>query len=459
MKAFMIISLPLIFLTGSSSSHGSTILVPAEFPTIQEAIVAASDGDSILVSHGTYRETIDFLGKAVTVKSEDGPYLTTINGGGLGSVVSFRNGESRASVIEGFSITNGAGTLSGPYTYGGGIYCWFSMPTIIGNVIRGNSANYHGGGIYCLSSDSALIVGNVIRGNRAHNGGGIYCSAQSNPTIMGNSVFGNYAELDGGGIFCNWGSNPVLINNTITDNSAGYGGGGIYCYSSSPVVVSSILWNNSAPEGPEAYLGDWLYPSTLTIDYSDMEGGESSVFVDSQCLLDWGIGMIDSDPVFVMSEMRDYRLLWESPCIDTAHPVNIDPDGTRSDMGAHFFDQDDYLTIYLTPHPVSVSQGAELRVTYTSINRNPVSETFWLNSKIYLPNGAGFDILGPLQFTQPANTTVQNDVIHIIPSVSPPINYRYWTGIGNAASQWYDIDDFYFCVTRYPAIHTEPIEF
>ena len=57
--------------------------VPGNFMTIQEAIDAAKDGDSVVVDPGTYTENIDFLGKAITVRSNDpDPTLTTINGGG-----------------------------------------------------------------------------------------------------------------------------------------------------------------------------------------------------------------------------------------------------------------------------------------------------------------------------------------------------------------------------------------
>ena len=47
--------------------------VPAEYPTIQSAIVAAAEGDTVLVSPGTYTEAIDFLGKAIVVTSTNGP--------------------------------------------------------------------------------------------------------------------------------------------------------------------------------------------------------------------------------------------------------------------------------------------------------------------------------------------------------------------------------------------------
>ena len=48
------------------------------YPTIQSAINAATNGDTVLVQPGTYQETIDFLGKEITVESSGGASVTTI---------------------------------------------------------------------------------------------------------------------------------------------------------------------------------------------------------------------------------------------------------------------------------------------------------------------------------------------------------------------------------------------
>jgi hypothetical protein len=55
--------------------------VPADYPTIWQAINAAVDSDSVLVASGTYDGGITFLGKAITVISEASPEVTIINGG------------------------------------------------------------------------------------------------------------------------------------------------------------------------------------------------------------------------------------------------------------------------------------------------------------------------------------------------------------------------------------------
>ena len=64
-KNFLVI----IFLI-TSSLYGTIISVPDDFSTIQEAINSSVEGDSVIVANGTYYESIDFLGKEITVASQ-----------------------------------------------------------------------------------------------------------------------------------------------------------------------------------------------------------------------------------------------------------------------------------------------------------------------------------------------------------------------------------------------------
>lgn len=91
----------------------ATIHVPDDFGTIQGAIDHASSNDTIIVKPGTYMENIDFTGKAVAVRSEQGPGFTSIDGNQLESVVTFSSGEGSGSILQGFTVTNGKGRESG----------------------------------------------------------------------------------------------------------------------------------------------------------------------------------------------------------------------------------------------------------------------------------------------------------------------------------------------------------
>ena len=87
----------------------TTWYVPDDFPGgIQAAISDPSvvDGDTIIVRPGTYYENLDFLGKAITLKSEMGPDLTIIDGGWDASVVTFQSGEDYLYPADWFIVIN-----------------------------------------------------------------------------------------------------------------------------------------------------------------------------------------------------------------------------------------------------------------------------------------------------------------------------------------------------------------
>src|SRR5215471_1260479 len=146
-----------------SAMAGNIIHVPADQPTIQAGIKAASNGDTVLVAPGTYHENISFLGKAITVTSSNGPAVTIIDGGGLSSVVTFSSNETPSSILSGFTVQNGDANGT-PNEEGGGIAIEKASPTIENNIIQNNLGVYAGGGI-AVNSGSPLLQGNVIRNN------------------------------------------------------------------------------------------------------------------------------------------------------------------------------------------------------------------------------------------------------------------------------------------------------
>ncbi len=231
--------------TGAEQARqaGSALLVPAQYPTIQECISAAVDGDTCLVAPGTYVENIDFLGKAITLRSDAGADVTIIDGNQTGSVVTFSSGMAEEALIEGFTIRNGDA-----YT-GGGIHCDILSPTITNCTITGNIASY-GGGIHCFSSESMItncrIIGNFASNLGGSGGGGIYC-VDSSPTISCCTIKGNIASYDGGGINCRSYS-PKIDNCEITENTARYGGG-ISSFSSYLTILNCTISRNRAEQG------------------------------------------------------------------------------------------------------------------------------------------------------------------------------------------------------------------
>ena len=107
MKRLLLIGAVCLCWTGV---FAQTLYVPSiEYSSIQSAIDDANDNDIIIVSSGTYQENINFLGKAITVRSADpndpNVIATTVIDGSnpidsnIGSVVTFNNGEDAGAVL------------------------------------------------------------------------------------------------------------------------------------------------------------------------------------------------------------------------------------------------------------------------------------------------------------------------------------------------------------------------
>ena len=225
-----------------------TITVPAEVETIQAAIDLAQGDDVIIVSPGRYNESINFKGKAITLKSSEGASETTIDGWETDdSVVKCISGEGPSTVLDGFTITGGAGNAdlySKSETVGGGLLCLHSSPTIRNCIIVSNSASYQGGAIFNGERSNTVILNCKIKSNQAERGGGIY-NNRGRPEIRDTEISDNLAHYGGGGMY-NFGSNARVISCTFLRNHAGYNGGGIYDYDSSGRLVDTVFTQNFA---------------------------------------------------------------------------------------------------------------------------------------------------------------------------------------------------------------------
>jgi hypothetical protein len=338
--SFLLVAvLATLTMTGSRTSGAQRVLrVPAQFKSIQAAIVAAHENDVVRVDAGTYRERINFLGKAITVHGLRGRESTVLIGDGKGPVVTFNTRETRRSVLSGFTITGGLGAgYVSHMTLGGGIFCNGASPVIKNNWIMNNSATF-GAGIYCSYDANALISENIVSDNGGEHGGGINCfmSApdiegnvvirnmaitgsgggiycyQCSPRIVNNVIALNHAYGKGGGIHIDFGGAPTVLNCTVAENTA-QDGGGVYCdYASRSSIVNSILWDNAAVRSPE--IGVQVGVSS-NVTYSNVRGG-------------WkGLGNIAAHPVFAKVIPEDFMLCWSSPCIDAgAHSSTTLPE-------------------------------------------------------------------------------------------------------------------------------------
>jgi len=377
--------------TGASDD----IYVPSQYPTIQDGINHAWPGSVVWVADGIYtgdgNRDIDFTGKALTLKSENGPENCIIDCEGNMDEPHrgfyFKNNEDINSVLDGFTITNGFGPSDywdGFYytAAGGGIFCYYSSPTIKDCIITNNrtsnspeSASGIGGGI-CFESSSPIIVNCKITDNTSGNapGGGIFgqdanafiinceisgnssghgcgiCIEQGSPVIDGCIISNNTSSVGAhGSLYFGWGTSPTITNCLITGNTA-YPGG-ICCWSggdnaiinnctivgNTPVELGgAIYWNGGTSTVTNCIFRDnhesgltggvrEIYEN-LTVSYTNIQ--DNGTPADGNYIA--GEGNIDSDPCFVTGPSGDYYLSQistgqasDSPCVDAGSDTSV----------------------------------------------------------------------------------------------------------------------------------------
>jgi len=217
--------------------------------------------------------------------------------------------------------------------WGGAILCYNSSDVEISNsTIHDNRAfgTGLGGGIYCYGSDIIIDSANIFNNYAGYAGGGIYLD-DSDPVITRTIIAGNSASTTGAGIHIEENSSPEITNVTITENTGALSGGGIFIFNTTPTIKNSIIWNNE--NGTIGVMGT----NSFSVTYSCVEGG-------------WpGIGNVEGDPLFTNPSNYDFSLTWDnypepdetkSAAVDLGDPSSpSDPDGTRADMGAVYFEQ------------------------------------------------------------------------------------------------------------------------
>ena len=271
------------------------LYVPSEYSSIQEAIYAADEGDTVFVEAGTYFERIIFSGPPITVESVAGPSETTIDAGQQGPVVLFE--ESR-STLRGFTLINGLGATS-PYIAGGGVVIFWGSPVIENCVISDNRGN-QGGGIAAIGGGTIRRC-KILRNVADTQGGGVYSLHFGDPLVLVNTVVAenhsNGHEHAGAGVD----GLVELTNCSVLNNTGGYGIANAYGSS----ILNSIVYGNG---------GGQIESTSVSVSFSNVEGGQD------------GEGNMDQAPLF--DEGSNYHLSENSPCIDNGVSV----DGVTEDI-------------------------------------------------------------------------------------------------------------------------------
>jgi hypothetical protein len=243
-------------------------------------------------------------------------------------------------------------------------------------------------GIAYLSASDASTADNVLIRYAGYNGApGLLASA---PLLAARSVRVEHCATDGIEVWAHsgdpqswiaydcdgygielWGGAFDLRHATVHDCGAGGIRDANWAFAGG--VVDSIAWGN------------------LGANFTGFGNGDVR-YSDGDRTLAGANGNIDTDPLFVDAAAGDLHLQAASPCIDAGDPLSaLDPDGTRTDMGAYAFDQCAPFT-YCTPKANPL--GCAMAIGFSGLPSTSGSEPFLLTVDEAISNKNGLLFYG-----------------------------------------------------------------
>jgi predicted outer membrane repeat protein len=311
----------LLFVVGCSDDDngvepdtGGPVLVrpdgSGDHATIQEAIDAAAEGDTVMLASGVFRgngnRDLQYRGKAITVMSQSGnPETCIIDCQGSGEEphrgFNFHMQEDAQSILTGVKIINGFEES------GGAVLCTdVSSPTIENCIFLNNLGTDAAGGMHLHDQSDAKVRDCTFRANTSGGaGGGIYISESSPEITNCTFIFNSTSQGHPAGGVAIYNSSAVFTNCTISDNSPS----GIDCADAGPTLQNTIVAFSIV--GPGIACGDSCDIVLNCCDIYGNAGGDSTECIVHQ----FGTRHnFSADPLFCDRDAHDFHLLQASPC-------------------------------------------------------------------------------------------------------------------------------------------------
>ena len=353
-----------ILLSTVSLAFGTIINVPADQPTIQDGLDAASVNDTILVAEGTYFENIEWPDTdGIILISEAGAANTIIDGNEQGRVFHIPQActLTNATVVDGFTIQNGYYSGSTPHP-GGGIADYGGL-TWSNNIIKDNFASGLGGGLI-LAGGFPLIFNNVIIDNTSADACGAICVSWCSAEIRNNTIVGNSADngSGGGGIVLFYATGTTIIeDNVIVNNSAdgtNLGGGGIMVLYSECSLDYNNVWGNTPNNYAECSAG----PNSISEDPMFVSSNNGSYFIDQTTSLCLNAGSQTAIEAGLDEYTTSYEAVLDIDQVDIGfhyNPAYFDPTDADEDIVL----PDETLLLSNYPNPFNPSTTISFSTT------------------------------------------------------------------------------------------------
>ncbi len=247
--------------------YSDEIHIPGDYPTIQQGINAAAEGDSVIVAPGMWYEHLTISDKSITLGSwflttGDTSYirLTTLNGSNTGRLIAVGNADTGTRIC-GFTMMNGR-SVAGSAIWINSSIVQIDHTDIVNNTAEcGNNQYAQGGGIACYSSN-LTISDFTFSNNQAlcstppvnPEGGAIFARDSELHLIRG-TLLNNFAFLGGGLGLAN--CNTLIQQVDFVANEAPWPGGGI-CAFGGGLSVKECIFRENLGEGITSMYEGWL---------------------------------------------------------------------------------------------------------------------------------------------------------------------------------------------------------
>lgn len=342
--------------------ESAALRVPDDFKTLQAAMTGASEGDSLLVAGGLYRECT--VGKKGVIllggwsddftRRDPERWISIVEGDGRDAAIfEFLGSGNKLLIIDGFTIRNGwfdAGNGGGVLIHGewnaeirnnrftsnyaryhGGAVCYYrgARGVVENNIFQRNSAVFHGGAVALLENAKVEVRGNIFRDNFVlfDSGGGVAALKDCELTVRANRFEGNDARMRGGAVSFLQNVVGSVEGNLIVGNQCGYKGGAVFSWKSTLICSGNTLVRNYSSlsggirvdNGGRAEIsanvvlrspGPWLYQEgevELVASKNIVWGCENPEGVEAL------VKPLRTDPL-LCDEVSDQRPRPESPC-------------------------------------------------------------------------------------------------------------------------------------------------
>lgn len=247
-------------------------------------------------------------------------------------------------------------------------------------------------GIGVIEGSMPIIQDNFISSTSDY---GIHINGAGSTTVKGNTV-----DLSGVRGISIWETNSILVERNVVLSSQGVG---IWLYRSSRITLlnNTVLFNQghgihlSVVDGQAVNnlifqnrgAGFFADRSQVLVKYNDVWANNPNYYGIQR-----GENDISEDPRLIDPGRYNFWPSQDSPVIDAGDPQSPpDPDGTRADIGAYFYNQNHppIITSY-EPEQLEVAPGDShitFRITAEDPDGHPLSAIWSVNGR---EEGAGF---------------------------------------------------------------------